>query len=84
MTRRTRLLAALVLALLALTACSPSYPSGPSGKVTDRSRAYFKSGGWRYWLTVDGTKFRVTRADYGHCFRGSNYPACTKRGGGQR
>ncbi|NUP16607.1 MAG: hypothetical protein HOZ81_10960 [Streptomyces sp.] len=81
MTRRTRLLAALALALLALTACQATYPPGPSGTVTDRSRAYFKSGGWRYWLTVDGTRFRVTRDQYGHCFHGSSYPACTHRGG---
>ncbi|GAB3169864.1 hypothetical protein [Streptomyces incanus] len=75
------LLAALVLALLAVTtACTPDYPAGPSGRVTDRDRAYFKSGGWRYWLTVDGRKFRVTRADYRHCVRGSNYPTCTTRG----
>jgi hypothetical protein len=81
MTRRTRLLAALALTLLALTACRATYPSGPSGMVTDRSRAYFKSGGWRYSLTVDGTRFRVTRDEYGNCFRGSSYPACTHRGG---
>ncbi|MFE9920448.1 hypothetical protein ACFYQA_02340 [Streptomyces sp. NPDC005774] len=80
MTRRSRLLAALALALLALTACSPSYPPGPSGKVTDRDRAYFKPGGWRYSLTVDSRKFRVTRDDYKRCVRGSSYPACTTHG----
>jgi hypothetical protein len=74
-------LAVLVLALLAATtACKQSFPEGPAGKVTDRHRAYFKSGGWRYWLTVDGQKFRVTRSDYQHCVRGSSYPACANRG----
>jgi hypothetical protein len=84
MSRRTRLLAALAFALLALTACARTYPPGPSGKVTDRDAYFRKADGWHYSLTVRGKKFRVTRADYRHCFRGSTYPACTKRGGGQR
>jgi hypothetical protein len=80
MTRQSRLIAALVLALLAVTtACKATYPAGPTGHVTDRHASYFKSGGWRYWLTVDGKRFRVTRTDYRHCVRGSSYPACTKR-----
>lgn len=80
MNRSTRLLAALALALLALSACrAHTYPAGPTGTVTDRSAAYFKSGGWRYRLTVDGSKFRVTRDDYRRCFRNSLYPACTNR-----
>lgn len=81
MNRRTSyLLAVLVVALLATgTACKKTYPAGPSGKVTDRASAYYKSGGWRYWLTVDGSKFRVDRDDYRSCFRGSTYPACTNR-----
>ncbi|MEU2316574.1 hypothetical protein ACFY7X_13685 [Streptomyces althioticus] len=80
MNRRTYALAALLLALLAtVTACEKTYPAGPTGKVTDRSRAYYKSGGWKYWLTVDGAKFRVTRDDYRSCFRGSAYPTCTHR-----
>ncbi|WP_328431974.1 MULTISPECIES: hypothetical protein [unclassified Streptomyces] len=70
--------------VVALTACSPQYAPGPSGSVTDRSAAYFKSGGWRYRLTVttnDGQDhaFRVTRHDYKSCFHGSAYPACTRR-----
>lgn len=77
-------LAATVGAVLALTACSPDYAPGPTGTVSDRSAAYFKSGGWRYRLTVttnDGRRqdFRVTRDDYKHCFRGSAYPTCTHR-----
>ena len=80
MNRRTYALAALLLALLAtVTACEKTYPAGPTGTVTDRSSAYFKSGGWKFWLTVDGTKFRVSRADYRGCVRGSAYPACTNR-----
>ena len=75
-----RLIAALVLALFAVTACSPDYPAGPTGKVTDRTRAYYKADGWHYWLTVDGTKFRVIRDDYRHCVRGSSYPVCTQKG----
>jgi hypothetical protein len=81
MSRRTRLFAALVLALL--TACSPHYPTGPSGTVTGRDGYYRKADGWHYSLTVHGKQFRVTRDDYRRCFRGSSYPACTKRGGGQ-
>lgn len=80
MKHSTRLLAALVLALLALNACrAHTYPPGPAGTVIDRSAAYFKSGGWRYRLTVGGDKFRVTRDDYRRCFRNSLYPACTNR-----
>ncbi|MEV6167568.1 hypothetical protein AB0L99_04980 [Streptomyces sp. NPDC051954] len=76
--------AATLGAVLALTACSPDYAPGPDGTVSDRSAAYFKSGGWRYRLTVttsDGQRqgFRVTRDDYQHCFRGSTYPTCTHR-----
>ncbi|MET7603928.1 hypothetical protein ABZS96_15625 [Streptomyces avermitilis] len=70
-------------AVLALTACSPDYAPGPTGTITDRSAAYFKSGGWHYRLTVttDGRPhaFRVTRNDYRSCFRGSAYPTCTRR-----
>ena len=79
MNRCTRyVLAAVVMAFLVTgTACKQTYPAGPSGKVTDRASAYYKSGGWRFWLTVDGSKFRVTRAEFRSCFRGSTYPACT-------
>ncbi|MEV6381621.1 hypothetical protein AB0M31_19635 [Streptomyces sp. NPDC051773] len=75
---------ATIGAVLALTACSPDYATGPAGTVSDRSAAYFKSGGWRYRLTVttsDGRRqdFRVTRDDYKSCFRGSTYPTCTHR-----
>lgn len=80
MTRPMRLAAAFVTAVVLLTACeAKTYPPGPEGKVTHRSRAHFKSGGWRYWLTVGDKEFRVTRDDYRNCFRESNYPACTKR-----
>lgn len=73
-----RIVAALVLTLLVtLTACQQGYAPGPSGTVTDRSFAYFKSGGWRFWLTVGDSKFRVPKADYRACFRGSHYPTCT-------
>ncbi|MFF4839251.1 hypothetical protein ACFY2G_04210 [Streptomyces collinus] len=72
------LLAAVVLAFLA-TACSPHYPAGPHGTVTDRHHYFRKAGGWHYWLTVHGHRFRVTRADYRHCVRGSHYPTCTHR-----
>jgi hypothetical protein len=76
--------AATVAAVLALSACSPDYAAGPAGTVSDRSAAYFKSGGWRYRLavtTTDGQRhsFRVTRDDYRHCFHGSAYPSCTRR-----
>lgn len=76
--------AATIGAVVALTACSPDYTPGPTGTVSDRSAAYFKSGGWRYRLTVttnDGRRqdFRVTRDDYKRCFRGSAYPSCTHR-----
>jgi hypothetical protein len=76
--------AATIAAVLALTACSPDYAPGPTGTVSDRSAAYFKSGGWHYRLavtTTDGHRhsFRVTRDDYRHCFRGSAYPTCTHR-----
>lgn len=74
-----RLFAALVLALLtATTACTPNYPAGPTGQVTDRDAYFRKADGWHYVLTVNGHTFRVTRDDYRHCLRGSNYPACTK------
>ncbi|MHB9860311.1 hypothetical protein [Streptomyces sp. YIM S03343] len=82
---RTALAAAATFgAVLALTACSPTYPPGPTGTVTDRSAAYYKSGGWHYRLTVtttDGQRhsFRVTRHDYKSCFHGSAYPACARR-----
>lgn len=73
-----RLLTALAVA--ALAACSPHYPAGPDGTVTGRDAIYrSKNGGWFYYLTVDGTKFRVTRDDYQHCFRGSRYPQCADR-----
>lgn len=74
-------LTALVLALLVTaTACEKNtYPAGPSGTVANRNSAYFKSGGWHFWLTVNGSKFRVTRSDYKSCFHGSRYPACTNR-----
>lgn len=75
-----RLFAALVLALLAVTGCSPHYPPGPSGTVTDRDAYFRKADGWHYELTVDGRKFRVTRADYRGCVRGSDYPACARKG----
>jgi hypothetical protein len=75
-----RLFAVLVLALLAVTACEKTYPAGPSGTVTDRASAYYKGAGWRFWLTVDGSKFRVSRDDYRGCVRGSAYPACTRKG----
>ncbi|MFJ9541920.1 hypothetical protein ACIRPX_32320 [Streptomyces sp. NPDC101225] len=73
---------ATIAAVLALGACSPDYAPGPAGTVNDRSAAYFKSGGWRYRLTVTTTdgqrhRFRVTRDDYRHCFHGSAYPTCT-------
>ena len=76
--------AASIASVLVLTACSPDYAPGPNGTVSDRSAAYFKSGGWRYRLavtTADGQRhgFRVTRDDYRHCFRGSAYPSCTRR-----
>ncbi|MFF7985458.1 hypothetical protein ACFZDK_41180 [Streptomyces sp. NPDC007901] len=75
---------ATIAAVAVLTACSPTYAPGPAGTVSDRNAAYFKSGGWHYRLTVttnDGRRhdFRVTRADYRHCFRGSAYPTCTHR-----
>ncbi|MEV6485115.1 hypothetical protein [Streptomyces sp. NPDC051576] len=75
---------AVISAVLALTACSPQYAPGPAGTVTDRSATYYKSGGWRYQLTVtttDGQRhaFRVTRHDYKSCFHGSAYPTCTHR-----
>ncbi|MFF8954081.1 hypothetical protein ACF09I_35590 [Streptomyces sp. NPDC014940] len=76
---KTRILAAVVLALLAATACSPHYPAGPHGKVTDRDRYFRRADGWHYELTVHGREFRVTRADYRRCVRGSTYPACTHR-----
>ncbi|MFJ4084917.1 hypothetical protein ACIP2Z_38990 [Streptomyces iakyrus] len=80
MNRSIRLAALAVLGILLLTACGPkTYPPGPEGKVTKRSSAYYKSGGWRYWLTVGDTKFRVTRDDYRDCFHNSSYPACTQR-----
>ncbi|MFC3577878.1 hypothetical protein ACFOZ0_32400 [Streptomyces yaanensis] len=77
-------IATTVGAVLALTACSPDYAAGPAGTVSDRSATYFKSGGWRYRLTIttnDGRRhdFRVTRHDYKHCFHGSAYPTCTRR-----
>ncbi|MFI6550246.1 hypothetical protein ACIBO9_44100 [Streptomyces prunicolor] len=70
--------------VMVLTACSPEYTPGPTGTVTDRTAAYFKSGGWRYRLTVtttDGRRhdFRVTRHDYRTCFHASAYPTCTHR-----
>lgn len=74
-----------VAVALTLSACSPHYPQGPDGRVTDRSDAYYKSGGWQYHLTVapaaggEPKKFRVTKNDYKSCFRGSRYPACTER-----
>ncbi|MFI8206757.1 hypothetical protein [Streptomyces sp. NPDC085937] len=75
-----RLAVAVLTAVVLLTACEPkTYPPGPAGTVTDRPRVYYKSGGWRYWLTVEGTKFRVTRDDWRDCVRGSSYPACTNR-----
>lgn len=77
---RIRGIGAAVAVVLALAACSPTYSPGPSGKVTDRQAYYLKSGGWHYRLTVRGKTFRVRRDDYRHCFRGSSYPACTKRG----
>jgi hypothetical protein len=80
--RRTRyaLAVSAVLFLATGTACEQqTFPPGPSGTVTDRSRAYYKSGGWKYWLTVNSSKFRVTRDDYRSCFRGSAYPTCTNR-----
>ena len=79
MNRLMRLAAACAAAVVLLTACKTEYPPGPAGKVTDRSRAYYKSGGWRYWLTVGDTKFRVTHDEYENCFRGSSYRACAKR-----
>ncbi|MGW7268280.1 hypothetical protein [Streptomyces sp. NPDC054842] len=76
----TKRLLCLVLITLALTvSCTPDYPAGASGRVTDRSRAYFKSGGWRYTLTTTGDAFRVTRSDYKHCVTGSQYPDCTEK-----
>ncbi len=68
-----------VLALLAATACSPHYPAGPAGTVTARDARYFKSGGWYFHLTVNGTRFRVTRDQYRRCSPDSTYPACTHR-----
>jgi hypothetical protein len=78
--RRTlaTVLVAVLAVLLLATACQPTYAPGPTGKVTDRSRAYWKSGGWHYWLTTTGSRFRVTRNDYEHCFHGSHYPTCTQ------
>lgn len=78
-----------VAAVLVLTGCNPSYGAGPAGTVSDRTAAYFKSGGWRYRLTVtthDGQRqdFRVSRDDYRSCFRGSAYPTCTHRTEGSR
>ncbi|MFJ6085372.1 hypothetical protein ACIQI8_28640 [Streptomyces sp. NPDC092369] len=75
---------ATVALVTALSACGPQYPPGPHGTVTDRSATYFKSGGWRYRLTVttpDGRRetFRVARHDYGNCFHRSAYPTCTHR-----
>ena len=75
---------ATVALVTVLSACGPQYGPGPDGTVTDRSAAYFKSGGWRYRLTVttpDGHRdtFRVTRHDYGNCFHNSAYPTCTHR-----
>ncbi|MGI5411115.1 hypothetical protein ACQEV9_30545 [Streptomyces chartreusis] len=72
---------AAIAAVLVLSACGPSYGAGPAGTVSDRSAAYFKSGGWRYRLTVTTTdgqdrEFRVSRDDYRSCFRGSAYPTC--------
>ncbi|SEC35104.1 hypothetical protein [Streptomyces sp. KS_5] len=80
---------ATLAAVLALTACNPNYGAGPAGTVSDRSAAYFKSGGWRYRLTVtttDGQRqdFRVSRDHYRSCFRGSAYPTCTHRTEGTR
>lgn len=80
---------AAVAAVSVLTACGPNYGAGPAGTVSDRSAAYFKSGGWRYRLTVttaDGQRqeFRVSRDDYRSCFRGSAYPTCTDRTEGSR
>ncbi|TXS40170.1 hypothetical protein EAO75_34755 [Streptomyces sp. uw30] len=76
-------------AVLVLTACNPNYAVGPAGTVSDRSAAYFKSGGWRYRLTVttaDGQRreFRVTRDEYRSCFRGSAYPSRIHRTEGSR
>ncbi|MEV6543413.1 hypothetical protein [Streptomyces sp. NPDC051665] len=78
---------AVIASVFALTACSPDYAPGPAGTVSERSAAYFKSGGWRYRLTVttaDGQRhsFRVTRDDYRHCFHGSAYPTCAHRSEG--
>ncbi|MEW1831215.1 hypothetical protein [Streptomyces sp. NPDC088196] len=75
---------AVIATVVALSACSPGYAPGPAGTVSDRSAAYFKSGGWHYRLavtTTDGQRhdFRVARDDYRHCFHGSAYPACTHR-----
>ncbi|MFJ4785560.1 hypothetical protein [Streptomyces sp. NPDC088794] len=75
---------ATVALLATLTACGPQYAPGPDGTVTDRSATYFKSGGWRYRLTVtapDGHRetFRVTGHDYERCFHQSAYPTCTHR-----
>ncbi|GGX50136.1 hypothetical protein [Streptomyces chartreusis] len=80
---------ATIATVSVLTACNPSYGAGPAGTVSDRSAAYFKSGGWRYRLTVtmndgQGQEFRVSRDDYRSCFRGSAYPSCMHRTEGSR
>jgi hypothetical protein len=83
-TRKASLLAAAAVALALTSGCGRTYPPGPDGTVTDRTHRYYKSSGWRYWLTVTtptgpAVKFRVTRDDYHHCFHQSHYPACSTR-----
>lgn len=75
---------ATVALATALSACGTQYTPGPARTVADRSAAYFRSGGWRYRLTVttpDGHRetFRVTRHDYRGCFHQSAYPTGTHR-----
>jgi ABC-type glycerol-3-phosphate transport system substrate-binding protein len=83
MGRLKALAVAVTAAALALAACGPA--QGPAGTVTGKDQAYRSATKqWTYKLTVrqpDGTEstFRVLRADYRDCYRGSAYPKCTAR-----
>lgn len=74
---------AVTAAALMVTACGPA--EGPAGTVVGKDRTYWSATKqWTYKLTVrqpSGTEstFRVRRADYRDCYRGSAYPKCTTR-----
>lgn len=79
-------LAALLTALLAaLLLAGCSLDQGPAGRVTDKDlRGSAMGGSFLYYLTVrteegENATFRVSELDYDRCYKGSAYPACTKR-----